>query len=574
MKIGLDVGSTTVKICVLDSDKILFAKYIRHYSKQRETVKSLLEEVYAKFGNIEASIAVTGSGGFGIHEWLEIDFVQEVVAGAEAVTFFYPETDAVIELGGEDAKVTFFSSGSIDQRMNGICAGGTGAFIDQMATLLKLDVSELNELAQNYDKTYPIAGRCGVFAKTDIQPLINQGVSQENIAKSIYMAVVKQTLSGLSQGKKISGNVVFLGGPLTFSSELRKSFVEALELKDEDVIVPDNSENYVAVGTALLGSGSIKLGDLVQNAQDLEKNIKHEVARLDALFESEEDLQEFKDRHGKSVVKEVSLDESQGDLFLGIDAGSTTIKLILLDSNNQIVYKQYKSNDGKPLEEAIRLVKEMLQVVDYDRIKGSCVTGYGEKLIQKALDLDEGEVETLAHYKAARFFDEDVDFILDIGGQDMKSIKVEDKAIGDITLNEACSAGCGSFIETFAKNLNLGVEEFAKAALVAKSPIDLGSRCTVFMNSRVKQAQKEAATVEDISAGLAYAVINNALFKVIKITDFSKLGDNIVVQGGTFLNDAILRTFELETGKKVVRPNIAGLMGAFGAALIAKERVK
>ncbi len=574
MKIGLDVGSTTVKICVLDSDKILFAKYVRHYSKQRETVKNLLEEVYEKFGDIKASIAVTGSGGFGIHEWLEIDFVQEVVAGAEAVTFFYPETNAVIELGGEDAKVTFFTSGSIDQRMNGICAGGTGAFIDQMATLLKLDVSELNELAQNYDKIYPIAGRCGVFAKTDIQPLINQGVSQENIAKSIYMAVVKQTLSGLSQGKKISGNVVFLGGPLTFSSELRKSFVEALELKDEDVIVPENSENYVAVGTALLSNGLVELGDLVKSAQDLEKNIKHEVARLDALFESEEDLQEFKERHEKSVVKEVSLDESQGDLFLGIDAGSTTIKLILLDSNNQIVYKRYKSNDGKPLEEAIRLVKEMLQVVDYNKIKGSCVTGYGEKLIQKALDLDEGEVETLAHYKAAKFFDEDVDFILDIGGQDMKSIKVEDKAIGDITLNEACSAGCGSFIETFAKNLNLGVEEFAQAALAAKSPIDLGSRCTVFMNSRVKQAQKEAATVEDISAGLAYAVINNALFKVIKITDFSKLGNNIVVQGGTFLNDAILRTFELETGKEVVRPNIAGLMGAFGAALIAKERVK
>lgn len=574
LKIGLDVGSTTVKIAVLDkNNNILFTKYQRHYSKQRETVKNLIEEANDLYENQDVQIGVTGSGGLGISDWLEIEFIQEVIAGCEAIQEYYPQTDAIIELGGEDAKVTFFSNKSIDQRMNGICAGGTGAFIDQMSTLLKLTPQKLNEYAKNYNKIYPIAGRCGVFAKTDIQPLINQGVAKEDICKSIYSSVVKQTLSGLSQGKKIQGNVAFLGGPLTFSSELRKTFVEELKLSEENIIIPEDSENYVAIGTALLAQETkMTLEELKNSVEDLSKNIKHEVKRLDPLFQSEEEIKQFKQRHKQAKVEIANLEDAKGDLFLGIDAGSTTIKLILIDSEDKIVYQKYKSNDGEPLQEAIKLLKELLNEVQQDRIKSSCVTGYGEELIKVALDLDYGEVETIAHYKAAQFFNKDVDFILDIGGQDMKSISIEKKSISDITLNEACSAGCGSFIETFAHNLNLGINDFADVALDSKHPVDLGSRCTVFMNSRVKQAQKESATVEDISAGLAYAVVNNALFKVIKITDFDKLGENIVVQGGTFYNDAILRTFEKLTKREVTRPNIAGLMGAFGCSLIAKEK--
>ncbi len=573
LKIGLDVGSTTVKIAVINENaEILYTKYIRHYSKQRETVKELLNIVSNKFDNQEVKVAVTGSGGLGIANWLEIEYVQEVVAGCEATIKYHPETNAIIELGGEDAKVTFFSKQSIDQRMNGICAGGTGAFIDQMSTLLKVDPTNLNEMAKDATKVYPIAGRCGVFAKTDVQPLINQGVSKSDIAKSIYMSVVNQTLSGLSQGKQIRGNVAFLGGPLTFASELRNAFVEKLKLSEEQIILPENSENYVAIGTAILAEGnSIMLKDLIDGTDDLTRNIKHEVKRMDPLFKDEIELNEFQTRHQQNIVPFKTLNEAVGDLYLGIDSGSTTIKMIVIDENKDIVYQVYKSNDGEPLNEAIRLVKELLAQVDSKRIKSTCVTGYGEELLKSALNLDYGEVETIAHMTAAKYFNPNVDFILDIGGQDMKSIKIERDAIGDITLNEACSAGCGSFIETFAKNLNLDVKEFAKVALDAKAPVDLGSRCTVFMNSRVKQAQKEAATVEDISAGLAYAVVNNALFKVIKITDFDKLGNEIVVQGGTFYNDAVLRTFEKLTNKEVIRPNIAGLMGAFGCALLAQE---
>lgn len=573
LKIGLDVGSTTVKIAVInDNAEILHTKYIRHYSRQRETVKTLLTEVNDKFENQVVKVAVTGSGGLGIANWLEIEYVQEVVAGCEATVKYYPQTDAIIELGGEDAKVTFFTKQSIDQRMNGICAGGTGAFIDQMSTLLKVDPTELNEMAKTAVKVYPIAGRCGVFAKTDVQPLINQGVSKNDIAKSIYMSVVNQTLSGLSQGKEITGNVAFLGGPLTFASELRNAFVEKLNLKSEQIILPENSENYVAIGTALLAdTNEVMLNDLVSSTDDLTRNIKHEVKRMDALFKDEDELIAFKERHLKNAVPIKTLADATGDLYLGIDSGSTTIKMIVIDENKDIVYQVYKSNDGEPLNEAIRLVKELLAKLDETRIKATCVTGYGEELLKAALSLDYGEVETIAHMTAAKYFNPNVDFILDIGGQDMKSIKIERDAIGDITLNEACSAGCGSFIETFAKNLNLDVKKFANVALDAKAPVDLGSRCTVFMNSRVKQAQKEAATVEDISAGLAYAVVNNALFKVIKITDFDKLGNEIVVQGGTFYNDAVLRTFEKLTNKQVIRPNIAGLMGAFGCALLACE---
>ncbi len=573
LKIGLDVGSTTVKIAVInDNAEILHTKYIRHYSRQRETVKTLLTEVNDKFENQVVKVAVTGSGGLGIANWLEIEYVQEVVAGCEATVKYYPQTDAIIELGGEDAKVTFFTKQSIDQRMNGICAGGTGAFIDQMSTLLKVDPTELNEMAKTAVKVYPIAGRCGVFAKTDVQPLINQGVSKNDIAKSIYMSVVNQTLSGLSQGKEITGNVAFLGGPLTFASELRNAFIEKLNLRSEQIILPENSENYVAIGTALLADiNEVMLNDLVSSTDDLTRNIKHEVKRMDALFKDEDELITFKERHLKNAVPIKTLADATGDLYLGIDSGSTTIKMIVIDGNKDIVYQVYKSNDGEPLNEAIRLVKELLAKLDETRIKATCVTGYGEELLKAALSLDYGEVETIAHMTAAKYFNPNVDFILDIGGQDMKSIKIERDAIGDITLNEACSAGCGSFIETFAKNLNLDVKKFANVALDAKAPVDLGSRCTVFMNSRVKQAQKEAATVEDISAGLAYAVVNNALFKVIKITDFDKLGNEIVVQGGTFYNDAVLRTFEKLTNKQVIRPNIAGLMGAFGCALLACE---
>ncbi len=572
LKIGLDVGSTTVKIAVVNEEnELLTAKYQRHYSKQRETVQELLNVVSKKYDDQKVNIAVTGSGGLGIAKWLEIPYVQEVVAGCEAIVTYNPKTDVIIELGGEDAKVTFLTSNSIDQRMNGICAGGTGAFIDQMSTLLKVSPSELNHLAKQAKQIHPIAGRCGVFAKTDVQPLINQGIDKADIAKSIYIAVVNQTLSGLAQGKKIEGNVAFLGGPLTFASELRQAFVEKLNL--EEIILPENSENYVAIGTALLASDekSIMLSKLINQSEEIDANIIREVKRLEPLFKSEFEKNQFLKRHQNNKVLITNLENAKGDLYLGIDSGSTTIKVILIDSENQIVFQKYKSNDGEPLNEAIKILKELFTCVDEKRIKASCVTGYGEELLKTALNLDFGEVETIAHYTAAKYFNPQVDFILDIGGQDMKSIKIENNAIADITLNEACSAGCGSFIETFADNLKIDVKEFANLALNAQMPVDLGSRCTVFMNSRVKQAQKESAKIEDISAGLAYAVVNNALFKVIKVTDFSKLGDNIVVQGGTFYNNAVLRTFEQLTQKEVIRPNIAGLMGAFGCALLAKE---
>ncbi len=572
-KIGLDVGSTTVKAAVLDqNNEIIYTDYLRHKSKLREATQTLINNITEKLGDVQVKFAVTGSGGLGISKWLGIEYVQEVIAGCEAIQTFYPQTDTIVELGGEDAKVTFLDASSVDQRMNGICAGGTGAFIDQMASLLQTDAPGLNQLAREHQNVYPIAGRCGVFAKTDVQPLINQGADKADIAYSIYVAVVKQTLSGLSQGRKIQGNVAFLGGPLTFSDQLRQSFIENLELQPENVILPDNSEVYVAIGTSLLAKKELNLIDVQELAKDLEANMIVEVKRMDALFDTEAEFNEFKSRHDKNQVEIIDLKDAGNELYVGIDAGSTTIKMAVINDKKQLVYTAYQSNKGNPLEEAIKLLNQLYtDMLPKQKIISSCVTGYGEELIQNALGVTYGEVETVAHYTGSKFFNPNVDFILDIGGQDMKSIFIENDAISSITLNEACSAGCGSFIETFAHTLDYQIADFAELALFAKMPVDLGSRCTVFMNSRVKQAQKEAASVGDISAGLATSVVKNALYKVIKITDPSDLGENVVVQGGTFYNNAVLRAFERELGIEVVRPNIAGLMGAFGCSLLAMD---
>lgn len=572
-KVGLDVGSTTVKLAVLDTDNnLVMSKYVRHKSKLREATSELIYTVANELGDVMVSLAVTGSGGLGISKWLGIEYVQEVIAGCEAIQTFYPQTDTIIELGGEDAKVTFLDKNSVDQRMNGICAGGTGAFIDQMASLLQTDAPGLNTLATAHTKVYPIAGRCGVFAKTDVQPLINQGADRADIAYSIYTAVVKQTLSGLSQGRIIKGNVAFLGGPLTFSDQLRDSFIENLKLEQDNVILPDNSEVYVAIGTALLAKQPKAIEKIKTLASDLTANMVVEVKRMDALFKNEQEYATFKQRHDANAVDIIDLKDAGNELYVGIDAGSTTIKMAVLNTQKQLVYTAYQSNKGNPLEEAIKLLDNLYSAMnDEQKIIASCVTGYGEELIQNALGVTYGEVETVAHFTASKFFKPNVNFILDIGGQDMKSIFIDKDAISSITLNEACSAGCGSFIETFAHTLDYDIAEFAKVALFATMPVDLGSRCTVFMNSRVKQAQKEAASVGDISAGLATSVVKNALYKVIKITDPRDLGQNIVVQGGTFYNDAVLRAFERELGVEVVRPNIAGLMGAFGCALLAQD---
>ncbi len=572
-KIGLDVGSTTVKAAVLDqNNEIIYTDYLRHKSKLREATQTLINNITEKLGDVQVKFAVTGSGGLGISKWLGIEYVQEVIAGCEAIQTFYPQTNTIVELGGEDAKVTFLDASSVDQRMNGICAGGTGAFIDQMASLLQTDAPGLNQLAREHQNVYPIAGRCGVFAKTDVQPLINQGADKADIAYSIYVAVVKQTLSGLSQGRKIQGNVAFLGGPLTFSDQLRQSFIENLELQPESVILPDNSEVYVAIGTSLLAKKVLNLKDVQHLAKDLEANMIVEVKRMDALFDTEAEFNEFKSRHDKNQVEIIDLKDAGNELYVGIDAGSTTIKMTVINDKKQLVYTAYQSNKGNPLEEAIKLLDKLYtDMLPEQKIISSCVTGYGEELIQNALGVTYGEVETVAHYTGSKFFNPNVDFILDIGGQDMKSIFIENDAISSITLNEACSAGCGSFIETFAHTLDYQIADFAELALFAKMPVDLGSRCTVFMNSRVKQAQKEAASVGDISAGLATSVVKNALYKVIKITDPSDLGENVVVQGGTFYNNAVLRAFERELGIEVVRPNIAGLMGAFGCSLLAMD---
>ena len=571
--LGIDIGSTTVKIAILSPDgEIVFSDYQRHFANIQETLSDIVHKAYEQLGDIQVSPVITGSGGLALSGHLQIPFVQEVVAVATSLKDFAPQTDVAIELGGEDAKIIYFTGG-IEQRMNGICAGGTGSFIDQMATLLKTDAPGLNEYAKNYKAIYPIAARCGVFAKSDIQPLINEGATKEDLSASIFQAVVNQTISGLACGKPIRGNVAFLGGPLHFLTELKAAFIRTLKLKDDQIIAPEHSHLFAAAGAAMNSKEDVlfslsALNERLKNTIDME----FEVARMEPLFADEQSYQDFVKRHSANHVTRSDFASYTGDLFLGIDAGSTTTKVAVIGEDGSLLYSFYSSNNGSPLKTSLKAIKEIYSLMpEGARIVRSCSTGYGEALIKSALMLDEGEVETVAHYNAAAFFEPDVDCILDIGGQDMKCIKIKNGTVDSVQLNEACSSGCGSFIETFAKSLNYEVADFAKLALFAPNPIDLGSRCTVFMNSKVKQAQKEGATVADISSGLAYSVIKNALLKVIKLTDPKDLGEKIVVQGGTFYNDAVLRSFERISGCEAVRPDIAGIMGAFGAALIARK---
>ena len=572
--LGIDIGSTTVKIAILDEEhNILFSDYERHFANIRETLSELLKKAYDQLGELQLHPMITGSGGLTLANHLGIPFTQEVVAVATSLQELAPKTDVAIELGGEDAKIIYFEGGNVEQRMNGICAGGTGSFIDQMASLIQTDASGLNEYAKNYKSLYTIAARCGVFAKTDIQPLINEGATKEDLSASIFQAVVNQTISGLACGKPIRGHVAFLGGPLHFLSELKAAFIRTLNLDDEHIIDVDNSHLFAAIGSALNAKEEvcISLSDMVKKLSS-DIKMEFEVERMEPLFADKAAYQEFVERHSKHHVITGDLQSYQGKAFLGIDAGSTTTKIALVGEDGSLLYSFYSSNDGSPLKTAIRSLKEIYSLLPEGvEIVRSCSTGYGEALMKAAFLLDDGEVETVAHYYAAAFFDPSVDCILDIGGQDMKCIKIKNQTVDSVQLNEACSSGCGSFIETFAKSLNYTVQDFAQAALFAEHPIDLGTRCTVFMNSKVKQAQKEGASVADISAGLAYSVIKNALFKVIKVSDASELGKNIVVQGGTFYNDAVLRSFEKIADCQAIRPDIAGIMGAFGAALIARE---
>ena len=573
-KLGIDIGSTTVKIALIDDNNtVIFSDYERHFANIQETLQSLLEKAVASVGNFNCHPVITGSGGLTLAKHLEVPFTQEVVAVSTALQAEAPQCDVAIELGGEDAKIIYFTNG-VDQRMNGICAGGTGSFIDQMATLLQTDASGLNEYAKNYKSIYPIAARCGVFAKSDIQPLINEGATKEDLSASIFQAVVNQTISGLACGKPIRGNVAFLGGPLHFLSELREAFIRTLNLGPDQIIAPEHSHLFAAIGSAMNYKEDIcvDVSDIIKRLQGKIK-LDFEVERMEPLFENKEAYSSFTERHNKAKVPTADLASYSGNCYLGIDAGSTTTKVALVGEDGKLLYSFYSSNNGSPLATTIRAIKDIYTKLPKDaKIVQSCSTGYGEALIKSALMLDDGEVETVSHFYAAAFFDPEVDCIIDIGGQDMKCIKIKNQTVDSVQLNEACSSGCGSFIETFAKSLNYSVQDFAKEALFAKHPIDLGTRCTVFMNSKVKQAQKEGAEVSDISAGLAYSVIKNALYKVIKISDPGDLGKHIVVQGGTFYNDAVLRSFEKITGVKAVRPDIAGIMGAFGAALIARER--
>lgn len=572
---GLDVGSTTVKLAVLDkNNKLIYSKYQRHFSDIRRTIFELMDSTCEIFEEDDLTVTLTGSGGISVAQWLGLPFEQEVIAATGAIRSLIPQTDVAIELGGEDAKITFFKGG-IEQRMNGTCAGGTGAFIDQMASLLQTDAAGLNRLAEGYSMIYPIAARCGVFAKTDIQPLLNEGARKEDIAASVFQSVVNQTISGLACGRPIKGNVAFLGGPLYFLPELRKRFIETLGLFENQVIFPENSQLFVATGAAMSSAQqpvmSFRL--LRSRLPSINTVMVHEVERLNPLFKDEIELGEFIRRHSKHKAERKELTAHHGACYLGIDAGSTTTKLALTDTSGALLYFYYGSNKGSPLKSVIKELKKLYSLIPADAyIANSTVTGYGEGLIKAALHVDLGEIETIAHYKAAEHFLPGVEFILDIGGQDMKCMQVKNGVIDNIMLNEACSSGCGSFIETFANSLNMEVEAFAKEALLADRPVDLGSRCTVFINSRVKQAQKEGASVGDISAGLSYSVIKNALMKVIKIRDPKELGKKIIVQGGTFYNNAVLRSFEIISGREAVRPDIAGIMGAFGAALISCER--
>ena len=574
--LGIDIGSTTVKIAILNPEgRMVFADYERHFANIQETLAALLEKAEAKLGRLDACPVITGSGGLTLATHLGVPFVQEVIAVSTALEKIAPQTDVAIELGGEDAKIIYFEGGNVEQRMNGICAGGTGSFIDQMASLLHTDASGLNEYARNYKALYPIAARCGVFAKTDIQPLINEGASKEDLAASIFQAVVNQTISGLACGKPIRGHVAFLGGPLHFLDQLKAAFIRTLKLDDEHAITPDNSHLFAAMGSAMNAKEDAPAVFLPEMAERLRGSIRldFEVERMEPLFASDEEYESFKARQSCYKVKKGELASYTGNCYLGIDAGSTTTKTALIGEDGALLYSFYSNNNGSPLRTAIRSIQEIYSLLpEGAHIAWTASTGYGEALVKAGLLLDEGEVETVSHYYAAAFFDPDVDCILDIGGQDMKCIKIKNQTVDSVQLNEACSSGCGSFIETFARSLNYSVQDFAKEALFAEHPIDLGTRCTVFMNSKVKQAQKEGAEVADISAGLAYSVIKNALYKVIKVSDASELGTHIVVQGGTFYNDAVLRSFERIAQCEAIRPDIAGIMGAFGAALIARER--
>ena len=575
LHVGLDVGSTTVKIVVMNENRnTIYRDYQRHFSDTKNTVCNVLENLATRYPNSLLTIALTGSGAMSAAKFLDLPFIQEVVACKRAVEKYIPQTDVVIELGGEDAKIIYFDK-SIEQRMNGTCAGGTGAFIDQMASLLHTDPTGLNELAKKYKMIYPIASRCGVFAKTDIQPLLNEGAAKEDIAASIFQAVVNQTISGLACGRPIRGHVAFLGGPLNYLSELRKRFIETLKLTDEKIIVPDEAHLLVAKGAALdsVNTNAITIEKLRSKIGVLKVSHDDTSVPLHPLFTTDLEYEEFKKRHENDKVENKDLKTYKGNAYIGIDAGSTTTKLVLIDDDGHLLYSLYGSNEGNPLQSVINFLKTLYNELPQDvTIRFSGSTGYGEKLVQTALNIDLNEIETIAHYTAAKKFMPEVTSIVDIGGQDMKYIKLKNGAIDNIMLNEACSSGCGSFIETFAKSLNLSIEEFVQSAIESRRPVDLGSRCTVFMNSRIKQAQKEGYSVGDISAGLSYSVIKNAIQKVMKVRDTATLGNHIVVQGGTFYNDAVLRAFELIVGKNVIRPNIAGLMGAYGVALLAKEQ--
>lgn len=570
LKLGLDIGSTTIKCVVLDEEnKIIYSTYERHYSQITEKIAEILATVRSKVKGVEnAAVALSGSAGMGVAESSNIDFVQEVYATRVATNTFIPGTDVVIELGGEDAKILFLTNG-LEVRMNGTCAGGTGAFIDQMATLLNVPLEELDSLAKQYEKTYTIASRCGVFAKTDIQPLLNQGARKSDIAESIFNAVVSQTVAGLAQGREIEGQVVYLGGPLTFMSELRNCFDKTLNTKG---ICPENSLYFVACGAALCAEKPIDFDKVIEEVKNYRGS--GNFAFNPPLFKDEEDYKKFSDRHAKATVTQKELKGYKGKAYVGMDAGSTTVKGVVLNDDGELLYSKYLPSKGNPVEIIKGFLEEVYAINPEINIVSSAVTGYGEEIIKNAFDVDYGIVETIAHFTAAKYFMPDVEFIIDIGGQDIKCFKIHNGAIDNIFLNEACSSGCGSFLQTFANALGYEIADFAKLGLFAKRPVDLGSRCTVFMNSSVKQAQKDGATIEDISAGLSLSVVKNALYKVIRASSPDELGKRVVVQGGTFLNDAVLRAFEQEMGVEVVRPNIAGLMGAYGAALYSKNKSK
>ncbi|MBN1775885.1 MAG: 2-hydroxyacyl-CoA dehydratase [Clostridiales bacterium] len=572
LRMGLDIGSTTVKIVLLRDEEILYKQYRRHHSDIQGELLKAFEDFDAEFPDAKVALSITGSGGLSVARWLGLDFVQEVIAETTAISRYHPETDVIIELGGEDAKITYLHPVP-EQRMNGTCAGGTGAFIDQMATLLQTDADGLNDMAKEYTSLYTIASRCGVFAKSDLQPLINEGAAKSDLAASIFQAVVNQTIAGLACGRPIRGHIVFLGGPLYFCSELRAAFERTLFDQAKSFWMPENAQLYVALGAALSASGAeIAVRELMESFKN-KSGFTPDITRIAPLFASVEEKRAFDERHDKATVELFDLSKQSGPCYLGIDAGSTTTKAVLINGEGQMVYTYYGGNKGNPVKSAVKIMKELYrQMPDGAYIAYSCVTGYGENIIRAALRVDIGEIETMAHFQSAKYFCPEVDFIIDIGGQDMKCMRIRNGVIDSIMLNEACSSGCGSFIQTFAENLKMDSHTFSIEALSAENPVDLGTRCTVFMNSKVKQAQKEGASVGDISAGLSYSVVRNALYKVIKIRDTSQLGERIVVQGGTFLNDAILRCFELISKRDVIRPNVAGLMGAFGAAIVAKKR--